>query len=580
MLKKSIKKLLLVAMLLTCNMAAWADEDIISYDGDHYIINVDALHPDSEMTLMDVLNMCPEFVSAHGGNLGASYVITVDDIDHYVDAETFFLYTKASEISSVTVYNFASVQHGFSGGTGLISVTYKQPAPSSTSGKVALEGSTYGNGKLYADFATQQKNVTVRGGALANLQYAKGSMYGGGWFSSRHNTENAHLSLDWDISPKDNLKIRAYQQFFDYKERYNYDDPENSFVSPMMERYVDIAARYTRALSSQGAELVVEGGADYLSMKEGEDRVRDSYPYFYTELSIPCLNNDLQILAGWEIDYDNYWTRGDSRRQMLENNLYVQLCYSHGPWSFILGDRLNILGFWQHSYNPDFEESRLSKHNNNNYLSASVGYSKGRHRVLGSIGRDTYIPGTEDFYSNIMGNTVNYIIPIQNTLWRSELRYTYQHGNFSWSSSVHHSWHDYSFSFYERQTGIRTSVTWHKGALRITAGADYVHDQLKYDDDDDGSSLHDNNFALKLSPTLLLGKGFRLSSTLIYRNRQKLTDRHAHLLASVKLNKDLGRHCNVYADFRNIAGMPTLPLIHTDDAYYNRALVLGMNIYF
>ena len=565
-------------MLLTCNMAAQAGEDIIEHEGDHYIINVDALHPDSEMTLMDVLNMCPEFVSANGGNLGANYVITVDEIDHYIDAESFFLYTKASEVSSVTVYNNASVLHGYSGSTGLISVTYKQPAPSSTSGKVALEGSTYGNGKFYADFATRQKNVTVRGSALTNLQYAKGSMSEGGWFSSRHNTENAHLSLDWDISPKDNLKIRAYQQFFDHKERYNYDDTDESFVTPLMERYIDLTARYTRALSSQGAELIVEGGGDYLSMREDGERVRDSYPYLYTEVSIPCLNDDLQILAGWEIDYDNYWTRGSNRRQILENNIYVQLSYSHGPWTFTLGNRLNILGFWQRSYHPDFEESQLTRHHNNNYLSASVGYSKGRHRLLGSIGRDTYIPGTEDFYSNIMGNTVNFILPIQNTLWRSELRYTYQRGSFSWSSSVHHSWRDYSYSFSERLTGIRTSVTWHKGPLRITAGADYVHDQLKYDDD--GSSLYDNYYNLKLSPTLLLGKGFRLSSTLLYRSRQKFTDRHAHLLASVKLNKDLGRHCNVYADFHDIAGMPTVTLLQTEESFYNRALTLGMNIYF
>ena len=578
MLKKGIKTLLLVAMLLTCNMAARADENIIEHEGDHYIINVDALHPDSEMTLMDVLNMCPEFVSANGENLGANYVITVDEIDHYIDAKSFFLYTKASEVSSVTVYNNASVLHGYSGSTGLISVTYKQPAPSSTSGKVALEGSTYGNGKLYADFATRQKNITVRGCALTNLQYAKGSMSEGGWFSSRHNTENAHLSLDWDISPKDNLKIRAYQQFFDHKERYNHDDPDESFVTPMMEHYVDLTARYTRALSSQGAELIVEGGGDYLSMREDGERVRDSYPYLYTEVSIPCLNDDLQILAGWEIDYDNYWTRGSNRRQILENNIYVQLSYSHGPWTFTLGDRLNILGFWQRSYHPDFEESQLTRHHNNNYLSASVGYSKGRHRLLGSIGRDTYIPGTEDFYSNIMGNTVNFILPIQNTLWRSELRYTYQRGSFSWSSSVHHSWRDYSYSFSERLTGIRTSVTWHKGPLRITAGADYVHDQLKYDDD--GSSLYDNYYNLKLSPTLLLGKGFRLSSTLLYRSRQKFTDRHAHLLASVKLNKDLGRHCNVYADFHDIAGMPTVTLLQAEESFYNRALTLGMNIYF
>ena len=42
------------------------DDKIIEFQGDRYVIHVDRMNPDSEMTLMDVLNTCPEFMSING----------------------------------------------------------------------------------------------------------------------------------------------------------------------------------------------------------------------------------------------------------------------------------------------------------------------------------------------------------------------------------------------------------------------------------------------------------------------------------------------------------------------------------
>ena len=51
---------------------------------------------------------------------------------------------------------------------------------------------------------------------------------------------------------------------------------------------------------------------------------------------------------------------------------------------------------------------------------------------------------------------------------------------------------------------------------------------------------------LKAAPVLNLPHGFRLSSTLLYSSRRSIDDRHAHLFATVKANKQLGRMCNVF----------------------------------
>ena len=42
------------------------DDEIIEFQGDRYVIHVDKMNPDSEMTLLDVLNTCPEFLSING----------------------------------------------------------------------------------------------------------------------------------------------------------------------------------------------------------------------------------------------------------------------------------------------------------------------------------------------------------------------------------------------------------------------------------------------------------------------------------------------------------------------------------
>ena len=68
------------------------------------------------------------------------------------------------------------------------------------------------------------------------------------------------------------------------------------------------------------------------------------------------------------------------------------------------------------------------------------------------------------------------------------------------------------------------------------------HLHISYD-----NTVNETFYTLKLAPTLLLGKGFRLSSVLIYNSKIEAYGQHAHLYASVKINKDLGKRCNVFA---------------------------------
>jgi hypothetical protein len=565
---------LLCMLTLTVNLHAESEQSIIEHSGDRYVINVEALKPDKEMTLMDVLQICPELVSANGKRITGSFELRVDNITLTMDDEAMLEHLKASEINTVEVYLYTSVAISGAGNGGIIDVYLRQQEDGKTSGKLQMEGSTRGNGKVYADVTTRDKNVTLRGYALTNLGYARGSLEDYDWFSSRQGVENMHLAADWDISEDDNLKIKLFQVFQDSKHRFG--SGQDDYCLPELQRYGMAVASYTHTLNERGATLLAEGGADYLNQSTGELKQRRAFTYFFAETSQPCLDNDLTVLAGWEIDYDNLWNTGYDRQQMMFNDLYLQLDYAKGPWMLTLGDRFRITNYWHRTY--DTEDALLWNNNRveNSFL-ASAGYKAGKHFVQAIFNRDYFVPLIDDLYSgyntetNRLTHRTGYQTPL---ICSTEGRYAYQNENLVVSGGAFHSWTTHSAGFDEQLTGVRSAVTWLQGPLRLTAGADFFHVCLNAADYT--GSRHDNYFNLRLMPSLQLAGGVRVSSRLLYSSRRSLlAQTHPHLYASVKASKDIGQHITLYADFHDLAGAPGMYSLQLGSSYDDRALTLG-----
>ena len=350
---------LLCMMLLAGNLFAQEEQEIIEHHGDRYIINVDVLKPDKEMTLLDVLQTCPELLSEHGKRLKSDYELYIDNVTLPLDNETLLEALKASEISTIEVYMSTAVSTGGTGRGGTIDIYLKEQDEGKTSGKVLLEGSTRGNGKAYADVVTRTGDVTVRGCALTNLKFAKGSMTGYDRFSARQGIENVHLNVDWNISERDNLKVKLFQTFLDTKDRL-FPTPDDEDEITELQRYWGAVASYTRTLNDRDASLLVEGGVDYLNTDLEDGKQRDCSAYLLTEAFIP-LTSGLEMLAGWEMDYYNMWMPRVDRQQMMYNDLYLELDYAKGPWVLSLGDRLRIINYWHRTERT--ADSPLWKHN-------------------------------------------------------------------------------------------------------------------------------------------------------------------------------------------------------------------------
>ena len=509
-----------------------SSKEIIEHCGDRYIINVDALNPDRNMTLMDVLMTCPELVSINGKRLTDSYELRIDNVVLPMDDETFLEAMKAIDVSTIEVYVQSSVAISGGGKSNIIDIY---------------------NGKAWADVVTRSGNVTLRGYALTNLGYARGELADVGRYTSRQTVEDVHLNVDWDISDKDNLVIKLFQDFLDSKQLLHSDIISLPLTN--LQPHYMLAASYTRTLNDRGATLLTEGGGEFQKNHSDNISMQDGFAYLFSEARLPCFGDKLNTLVGWEIDYFNNFVLQVDRQQMMFNDLYLQLDFTSGPWVLTLGDRFRITNYWHRTYYEGPDHSLWNNNRIENSLLASVGYKSGGHFVQGFFNRD-------------------YLTPVINFIY--EGYYTYQQPDLVLSGSALHAWSDDSPLADERYIGIRTSVTWHKGPLRLTAGADFYHWYAPDVHPVISDNQHCNYFDLRLLPTLLLDSGWRLSAKLLYNSRRELIEElPSHLYASVKVSKDFGRHCTLSADFHDLAGSGRLPSYLVGHYYDNRAITLG-----
>ena len=471
MKKERLLTMVLTVLLACCSIPMSAQDEIIEHEGNKYIIHVELLNPDSEMTLMDVLHMCPELMSNDGKSITAAYLLSVDDIMLSIDYEPLLENIKACELSQVIVCTYGSVDNAMDGVTGSIDLQFKE-GNKGMAGKLALNGSTYGNGKVYADIASAGDKVTVRGFAQTKLQYGKAESLSGNTVTSRNGVENAMLFLDWQMTDDDLLKFKLSQGYGEQKDYLKIGDLESI---PSRQRWGEFVTTYERNLNEQGAGLYFEAGMNYSNNNLERVKERIATPWWIAECSFPLLKQALTITAGYEGGYTNIWYRDINREQYLYNDLYVKLDFKKGPWIITLGDRFRHNTFWNKQYNKS-DESLWSHNRNDHALIASVGYHKGHHAIQGIFNRSFFNPAVSVFIDDLFEENIRYNTDYKtNYAWRSELRYTYQTERMVVTGSATHMLHTDMPIPNQSLTGLGASVTWNKGALRLTGGANVYH---------------------------------------------------------------------------------------------------------
>lgn len=540
--------------------------EAIEHRGDRYVIHVDQLDLDGDESLMDVLMLCPEFVSYDGTDALDMYAIRIDNIALNIDREAFLYHTKARELSTVQICTNTVAAKGTDGTNGVIDVRYRNSAAES---KVALQGSTYGSARIYTDMVRHDydKHLTLSATAVGNTKYRKQTEEMIDYQTTRAAIEEVRLSAKWQISKRDSIQFNLAQGVNDSKERIYLPD---LYTISILQRKLSFTTTYARTLNDKDADLYVETGFNHFNGDTdnhigNDNKEKSNSTYLLIESNIPLFSHKAWLLVGTEDGYENIWYKGVERTQTMYNDFYVQFDYKHGPWLFTLGDRYRIMTYWQKPYDvPDHDLWHHSR-NHHGYV-GSVGYTFGKNTIQGTFAHRYVVPLIDLFYSKdpVRQRYVYDTDDVNRQLaYVSELTYTYQGKNLVIMGDVKNS------NFIEIFTGnyslltIQSSAMWHKGIMRLTLGAAFNH---RHDRSDIGVYKDNYNFyQLKCVPSLNITKNTRFTATVLYISNRQLESYMPNLYASARLSHFFNRHLNVYADYRNIAGQKT----------GNRALVIG-----
>lgn len=509
-----MKHFCLFFLLLVCpSKHGNAQEQFMEYLGDRYIIHVDQIEPDGEMTLLDLLLMCPQIISTDGKSFLETYSLSIEGVFVTTDTETLADKVKACELDRVEICCHISVSQGIVAQEGDIDIYFKEDVKE-TRGKAAIEGATNGSGKLYTDIAGNVGRTSLRGYALANLKHDD-------------NEENVYANARWDISNRDILNFNFIQGFLDKKtERTGLTD-EDRLSFYRRQQWLSSAITYTRELWNEDAILIIESYQDYWNTKEDDEKICYYMPTLNAEINFPMFDQRLSAVLGWEVAYLHDFEKQENKGEIAYNELYFQLEYKSKGWVLNIGDRSCLK-------------------NDKHAWMLSAGRRQGCHFVQGIFSLDYHVAGMND--SNEKINNICFMRKLDFDsipCFKGELNYNYQKKNLVLTGNFTHAWSKGKFDGERlRSTGVKVAATWRYGRLRTTLGGDFFHEEMEG---------YDNYFHLKAAPTLLLGSGFRLSATVIYSSKRPLFYMKDYLYASLKINKQLSRHFNLYANADNSA---------------------------
>lgn len=564
---KFLRLCLLLALITMGANSVSTNAEAVTHLGERYVINVEEMDLDGDESLMDIIMMAPEFLSLDGKVTLGNYEVRIDNVYLGLDEEAFLYNTKAREVKEVSICTFTSVSKGNDGVGGVIDVIYRN---SVAQNKVALSGSTYGNGQLYTDLSHhfKDKRLTLAATAVANTRYVKFAQDGGD-ITHRSFIENLRLTAKWRITDKDSLQVDFFQSFGNTKHRYHFATP---YSMTDYDRNVGIVFNYIHDINDAGNSIVAETGVLYDNNQASLYKERNVNPYFVFEYNLPLFSQKAMVLLGTEHGYLNTWGDEVMRGQFLYDDLYVQFDYDHGPWLITLGDRYRHMNYWFKPYYPDVEKELWHHNRGSHSYVASVGYRFNEKNLLqGSFARKYFIPG---FLGELVGDvddqgkTVYNPDYNTNVAYVSELAYTYQKKKFLFMTSINNAnYLDDVLYGHRRIFALRTSSTFSTGILRLTAGVNYYHQYTQ--GVVPGAGYYQNYYSIKLLPSLSLSPCTRLSATMIYVSKRdeplNLMLQMPNMYASVRLSHYFSKRWNAFADFHDIAGQ----------RMGNRALTVG-----
>lgn len=546
----------MIALTAFC-FAETASAKVIEHIADRYIINVDQMELNGEESLMDILMMVPDVVSidaktTNTDELG-TWAVRIDNVQIGMNAKVFLQNTKAREVKKIKICINPGIMKGCGGLKTVIDINYRKKE-NGVSGKVALEGDTYGNAELFANATIDRDNLTFR--TFVQGELARSKQYG---VRENGQEEDVKVHLNWDITGKDNLELFASQNF----------SREKSTLDPaMFTRYYHFEGVYTRDLGPHGAYALVQGAGDYKNRSTIGFRYEETNPYILFEFGFPFISKNLYMTTGIETGFSASTDQiNDFTDRSRYEDGYIQLDWNVGKFNFSIGDRFRIENYW--FLKPKYAE-KFEKTFTNNHFTATAWYNFNDNHTLQATFARRFLSSVQDIDELECQVKDVYKKPA----YISEMRYTFQQKNYNIMGIIKNTRQELDELIpapgsatgnvlakgHDNTLMLGVSSFMHFGVLRMTAGVNYFHSRTNFE----GEIDHDNYVNLKLAPQVSVD-GWRFTSTMLYSTKKATFLRPANFYADLGISKEFNEHWLVEGKFHDIAGQK----------YGNRAFSLG-----
>ena len=535
-----------------------SEEPVIEMRADRVLIYPQRMALTGEETLLDLLLMFPDQMQSGFDKMIDAYSLRLDNVALNGNTRLLCTQLKAKDISKVQICDNTGVAKGTVGMGRVIDVNLLRMKE----GAHGFVSAQYGTDNTFAPSA-QVMLGTEKTDIFANASYTYQNK-----FSQQRNDQYLSLHMTNWFSSRDRLLTYFTQQ---YKDDRAYSSDK---AMTLTKKYLG-KARYFHNFNDMGTELAIEGcyiysnapKTIYYDDSRNVTGTSDNSLIGMVELNTPLGSRKLDMMLGWEGDWSFDTYHGETKagagalpaafehRYMSSNNdFYLQ--YDYQPtthWSFSAGARMMLFHYGAdgNSHNDarwNFIASAICKPTANDQI--QLGYFRKFFNPSYSVNAEVSADDWMDMQGRLVACNIDEL----------KMAYTYSRKEFTvnlassyfFRNSVDDVWTPASYTYYYIDDMWKTSasVSYKKGILSLTAGANYywLNNDQSY-------------AAFTLAPTLSMPCKLQIAPKVLLFTKNITAGTYMVALpyadcrrtyASLQLNKQLGDHFDVMASWHDI----------------------------
>lgn len=520
---------------------------VIEVRADRTFIYPQRMELSGEETLLDILEMYPDLLEAgfddllKGDEHFDGWQLRMDNVALNGDTRLLLTQIKARLVSKIQLCHNGGVAKGSTGDGRVIDINLLK-LEEGAHGFVSMQG---GTDKLLAPSAN------LRYGS-ENTDIWSAMTYTHADRSSQvDNVENVHFQMTNRFSARDRL-LSYVTQSSSVSDAGEKGDSKHGRNESIMARL-----RYFHVFNEQGTELLTlfswqhkNSPSDTFHADQQAYRNVSSHtnvPIWLLELNTPLFVNNLTMMLGYEGDIshtrygidqspvDGTYFSEESTYRLMNNDIYLQLNYTTGPWRFTLGDRVMFYHYKQKGYAENW-----SKNSTRNHFQASIVLKPyRRHQVQLAYFCKFRNPSAMNVYPDLWPDASGVLkggnpLLEETKIDQYKLAYEYvtRHFTASLGGNIYHTSAD------ENYWTIDGSLYKKVGILSLSGGFNVCHYKPSNGD-------HTSYADIRLTPTLILPCAWQVAAKLIWFSkdapRRKVMDDTAYY-GALQVNKQLGSH--------------------------------------